>query len=216
MSKKIVVIVGAGPGVSLGVARKFGSKGFRILLVSRNNKALEELVTNLIEEGIEAFGIPANAADPVSITSAFNLIKSNYGLPEVLVYNAAVIKLGTASELKETELLKDLNVNVVGALSTALQVIPDFVERKSGTILFTGGGFALYPSKDFASLSIGKAALRSLAFTLGYELASHGVHVGTVTIAGNVDKNTHFDPDLIAQAYWDMYEKRDEHEVIYQ
>jgi hypothetical protein len=59
-------------GLTIFVER--GAIRFRILLVSRNNKALEELVTNLIEEGIEAFGIPANAADPVSITSAFNLI----------------------------------------------------------------------------------------------------------------------------------------------
>lgn len=45
------------------------------------------------------------------------------------------------------------------------------------------------------------AALRSLAFTLGDELASHGIHVDTITIAGNIERNTHFDPDLINYIY---------------
>jgi short-subunit dehydrogenase len=216
MRKKVVVIVGAGPGVSSGVARKFGSNGFKVVFISRNEGSLNELVMNLNSEGIEAYGVPANASDPASIKYAFDQIKMNYGLPEALVYNAAAIKFGTASNLKEAELLDDLNVNVVGALSSALQVIPDFIDQKKGVIIFTGGGFALYPNSALASLSIGKAALRNLAFTLGEELAPFEIHVGTVTIAGSVVPNTHFDPDLIAEAYWDIYEKRDEREIIYQ
>lgn len=216
MNKKLLVIVGAGAGMGSGIARKFGSNGFRIVLVSRNEEALFKNVFKLKEEDIEAYGVSANASDPVSIKSAFEQIKASYGMPEILVYNAAVIKIGTASNLEEEELLSDLNINVVGALSSALQVIPEFIEQKRGTILFTGGGFALHPSSEFASLSIGKAALRSLAFTMGDELAPYGIHVGTITIAGNIEQNTHFDPDLIAQAYWDMYEMRDEREIIYQ
>ncbi|WP_433618075.1 hypothetical protein [Paenibacillus cellulositrophicus] len=42
------------------------------------------------------------------------------------------------------------------------------------------------------------------------------VHVGTITIAGTVAVNTNFDPDRIAQTYWDMYEKQNERELIYQ
>ncbi|MED4954564.1 SDR family NAD(P)-dependent oxidoreductase [Paenibacillus sp. FSL R5-0527] len=216
MDKKLIVIVGGGPGVSSSVARIFGSKGFKVILVARNEQALAELVRNLEAQGVEAYGATANAADPAALQTAFEQIKRNHGIPEALVYNAAVIKLGTASSLTEAELLDDLNVNVVGALSSALQVIPDFIERRSGTILFTGGGFALTPSYELASLSIGKAALRSLVYTLGEELAPHGIHVGTITIAGTVAVNTKFAPDRIAQAYWDMYEKQNEREIIYQ
>jgi len=216
MSKKVIVIVGAGPGVSSSVARKFGSHGFKVILVARNEKILAELVRSLETQDIEAYGITANAGDPVALQMAFEHIKRDYGIPEALVYNAAVIKLGTASKLKEAELLDDLNVNVVGALSSALQVIPDFIERKSGTILFTGGGFALYPSYELASLSMGKAALRSLVYTLGEELEPYGIYVGTITIAGTVAVNTNFDPDRIAHAYWEMYENQNERELIYQ
>lgn len=216
MSNKTIAIVGAGSGVSSGIARKFGSNGFKVILIARNEKSLAEHVRTLEAQNIEVYGIAADAAAPASLQKAFDHLKRDYGIPDVLVYNAAVTKPGTASMLREAELLEDLNVNVVGALSSALQVIPDFVERKSGTILLTGGGFALHPSYEMASLSIGKAALRSLAYTLGDELAPFGIHVGTITIAGTVAANTNFDPNRIAEAYWDMYEKRIERECIYQ
>lgn len=40
MTTKTCVIVGAGPGVGLGVARKFGLKGYRIALVARRRETL--------------------------------------------------------------------------------------------------------------------------------------------------------------------------------
>jgi short-subunit dehydrogenase len=41
VSKPLIVIVGAGPGVSAGVAKKFGANGFRVVLVARTKAKLE-------------------------------------------------------------------------------------------------------------------------------------------------------------------------------
>jgi NAD(P)-dependent dehydrogenase (short-subunit alcohol dehydrogenase family) len=71
--------------------------------------------------------------------------------------------------------------------------------KKNGVIIFTGGGLALYPHPLFTPLSIDKAALRALAFLLNKELAPQGIFVGTVTIAGAIEPDTHFAPELIAQ-----------------
>jgi NAD(P)-dependent dehydrogenase (short-subunit alcohol dehydrogenase family) len=77
----------------------------------------------------------------------------------------------------------------------------------TGTILFTGGGLAIDPTGwlPAASLAIGKAGLRSLALTLHQELAPDGIHAGTVTIAGQIQPGTSFDPDSIAAAFWSMH-----------
>jgi hypothetical protein len=73
-----------------------------------------------------------------------------------------------------------------------------------GTILFTGGGFADHPVPALATLSLGKAALRSAATILGAELAEDATRVATVTIAGQVAPGTAFDPDLIAERFWQI------------
>ena len=75
-----------------------------------------------------------------------------------------------------------------------------------GTILLTGGGFALRPLAALTSLGIGKAALRNLAFSLAEELGPRGIRVGTVTILGSVAPCTAFDPASIAEAYWALHQ----------
>jgi short-subunit dehydrogenase len=215
MSKKLIVVVGAGPGVGNHVAKRFGANNFRVVLVSRNQDALDQYVKELSSEGIETYAVAADAASPASLTEAFDQIKKNYGTTDVLVYNAAVLKGGKPTSLTAESLVAHYQVDVAGALHCALQVIPEQVEQKAGTILFTGGTFALYPMADYAALSIGKAALRNLAFTLAEELKPQGVFVGTVTIGGIVAPGTHFAPELIAEKYWELYEKREQHEIVY-
>ncbi|RUS46918.1 SDR family NAD(P)-dependent oxidoreductase [Cohnella sp. AR92] len=215
MSKPLLVIVGAGPGVSSAVARRFGTEGFKVALVSRNQASLDKLSSELSRQGIETFSVPADASKAESIAEAFRTIREQHGEPDVLLYNAAVISQTSVSALTEENLLDDFKVNVVGALSSVKQVIPAFVKREEGTILITGGGFALYPSAEYASLSLGKAAVRSLAFSLAQELKPHNVYVGTVTIGGYVSKGTFYDPDAIAEKYWELYKNRDEVEYLF-
>ncbi|TWD87908.1 short-subunit dehydrogenase [Neobacillus bataviensis] len=215
MNKKLIVVVGAGPGVGNHVAKKFGANDFCVVLVSRNQEALKQYVQELSSEGVEAYVVAADASSPASLTKAFDQIKKNYGTTDVLVYNAAVLKGGKPTSLTAESLVSHFQVDVAGALHCALQVIPDQVAHKSGTILFTGGGLAMYPSAAYTALGIGKSSLRNLAFTLAEELKPQGAFVGTVTIAGAVAPGTHFAPELIAEKYWELYQKREEHEIVY-
>lgn len=214
MSKNLI-IVGAGPGVSAAVARKFGSNGYRVILVARNPLSLEVLASELRDQSIEAYTVAADASKPESITEAFQAIREQHGTPDVLLYNAAVISRATISTLDEQQLIEEFKVNVVGALSSVKEVIPAFRARKEGTILITGGGLALSPNPDYASLSIGKAGVRSLVFSLAQELKPDNIYVGTVTIGGYVAKGSAYDPDAIAQKYWELYEQRDQTEYVF-
>jgi short-subunit dehydrogenase len=215
VSKPLIVIVGAGPGVSAGVAKKFGANGFRVVLVARTKAKLEQYTSELDTFGVEAYGVMADASDTAALKAAFAQINAEYGDAEVLVYNAFVSTHANPTALSEQQLIDDFKVNVVGALTSVQQVIPAMIERKQGAILLTGGALALYPAALKTSLSIGKAGMRSLAFTLSDELASHGIYVGTVTIAGVVKPGTFFDPDTIAESYWELYTQRDKKEILF-
>ncbi len=214
--KPLLVIVGAGPGVAAGVAGKFGSEGFRIVLVARTERTLNDGLEELRGRNIESYGVTADASDPDSLIRAFERIRAEYGDPDVLVYNVANIVRGNALELSEEQLLQDLKGNVVGALTSAKQVIPSMIERKSGTLFFTGGTISLRPNPEYASLSMGKAAIRSLALSLAETLSPHGIYVGQVLIGGHVRKGTYYDPDRIAETFWDLYVRKDRQEAVYQ
>ncbi|MDJ0314888.1 SDR family NAD(P)-dependent oxidoreductase [Arthrobacter sp. H35-D1] len=215
MSKPVVAIVGAGPGVSAGIARKFGGNGFTLVLLARTKESLERQVAELRSQGMDAHGLVADAADKKSLTGAFAQLHADFGAPEVLVYNAGANTICNPSELAEEDLLSDFTINVVGALTASQLVIPAMTERGAGTILFTGGMLGVHPVASRASASIAKAGLRNLAFTLSEELAPLGIKVGTVTIGGAVKPGTFFDPDLIADSFWELHTGARQGEVLY-
>ena len=215
MNNPLIVIVGAGPGVSAGIARKFGSNGFEVILLARKQESLDLQVSELQKKGIDAHGILADASVSASIIAAISQVKSDYGMPEVLIYNVGSNTINNPSVLNRNDLINDFNVNVAGALVSSQQVIPGMMERKKGTILFTGGMLALNPVASRASASISKAGLRNLTFTMADELSPYGIHVATVTIGGVVKPGTFFDPDLIAESYWELFTKGDKREILY-
>ncbi len=215
MNKKCVAIVGAGPGVSAAVARKFGANGFTVILLARNPESLQLRVSELQNAGIEAHGVVADVTDRQSLQSAFARIQTEHGTLDALVYNAGANTIANPSVLNAADLTRDFEVNVVGALNCAQLAAPAMIARGSGSILFTGGLLALNPVASRASASISKAGLRNLTFTLADELAEQGLKVGTVTIGGVVQAGTFFDPDLIAEAYWDLHTGKSAGEVLY-
>lgn len=199
------VIVGAGPGISQAVARKFGSQGFQIALVARNAQKLEGLKDELEPRGVQARVYTADASDENGLRAALERISTEWSAPDVLVYNAMSNSAQGAAALEPAALERDFRVNVVGALTATRAVLPAMLEAGRGTVLFTGGGLALRPMPQFASLSIGKAGLRNLALSLAQELEPRGIHVATVTVTGFVQTQTAFDPDKIAAHYWRLH-----------
>lgn len=214
--KKLLAIVGMGEGNGLAIARRFAKEGYAIAMLARNETKLNEFKNSLQREGYEAHYFTADASNEASLKSALASVKNIANL-EVLVYNAAVPKM--VNVLNETfeSLINDFQVNVAGALVTVQSVLPGMRQQEKGTILLTGGGFALYPSPDFASLSIGKAGIRSLAKILSDALKNEGIRVGTITICGTVNaSDPKYNPESIAENYWNFHANPEsESEIVY-
>ena len=203
--KQVLAIVGMGPGVSAAVARRFGREGFTIAALARRPDALKQQTDALAAAGVDARGYVADAADAGAVTAALGRVGDELGAPGVLVYNAAGVRHKPLAGLAPGELMADLQISVGGALASVQAVLPAMKAGGGGTLLFTGGGFAFEPMPALASLGMGKAALRNLAFSLYAELKDSGVHAATVTICGLVKPGTPFDPDRIAECYWQLH-----------
>lgn len=206
MTNKVCTVIGVGPGLGLSIARRFAREGYAISLLARRAQALDEYVTELRREGIMTAGFAADVADDEALKAALAQSKKQLGATEVLVYNAAVLQQGLPTLLNSAKLVSDFKVNVAAALVATHDVLTDMRDAGQGTIVFTGGGLALHPAATYTSLSLGKAAIRSLAYSLGEELEPQGIHVATVTIQGFIQPgNDRYDPDLVAENYWQLH-----------
>lgn len=206
--KPVCLIVGAGPGIGQAAAIAFAREGYDIALASRNADKLKALLPAIEKAGARTLCYSANASDEASLRKLIGKVRKGLGDPQVLIYNAAATHTARPTSLTSRNLVEDFQVNVVGALVCAQEVAGAMKTAGKGTILLTGGGFAYEPAANYASLSLGKAALRNLAYSLAQELGSSGIHVATVTVYGFVQSGTHFDPARIAQAYVHLHRQQ--------
>jgi NAD(P)-dependent dehydrogenase (short-subunit alcohol dehydrogenase family) len=211
-----VVIVGTGPGIGTSVARRFGAGGLPVGLIARSAASIDTTRAALATAGVEAAGAIADAAQEEQLKTALDALALQLGVPEVLVYNAGLIRHDRPGELSHQQYLDAYAINVLGALTAAVHLAPRMAQAGGGTILITGG--LPEPDPAVTSLSLGKADVRALTVLLAKEYGPSGIHVATVTVGGAVSPGSRFDPDRIAEQYWRLHNQpRDawEHEVVF-
>ncbi len=196
-----LLLIGAGPGVGAGVVRRFGREGFRSTLISRN-EVLEQLAPELRGEGLEVETVAADIEDLDGYRKTLEEIFGAPGAPGVVVYNAALPDPGQILDTTVERLRTAHDVDVIGAVVAAQVAAPVLRAAGGGTLLVTSGGFADNPVPALASLSMGKAALRSAQTLVAAGVRDDGIHAATITIAGAVKPGTAFDPDNIAELFW--------------
>lgn len=202
----LIAIFGAGPGISHAVARRFGREGFKAVLVARNADKLRAEVESLAQQGISACSYSLDVADEAALLATVDRIEREQGEAAVVLYNAAAVHVIDIFEEDWRTIRQQMDVNVGGAFTLAKRLLPEFLRRKTGKLFFTGGGFALQPSPQWTSLSVGKAALRNLVQALAGRVAGAPVHVATLTVCGFVkEDDPRYNPDAIAEQFWRLY-----------
>ena len=199
-----LLLVGAGPGLGMAVARRFAVGGYQVTLVARSTDGLRDLAGTLAGTGAKINTIVADASDPDGLGARMRELYLGNGAPGVIVYNAV---MGAPDRLLSLKCRPPPG----GVFSRCHQRHrrraggrPGQAGRRFGTILVTGGGFADHPIPALATVSLGKAALRSAATMLGADLEPDGIRVATLTIAGQIVAGTSFDPERIAERYWEV------------
>jgi short-subunit dehydrogenase len=188
----------------MAVARRFAVGGYGVTLVARSADRLGDLAASLADTGVEIGTIEADASDPEGLRTRMTEFYAGSGAPGVIIYNAV---MGAPDKLMNStvaHLQEAYAVDVIGAIVVAQVAAPAMKAAGFGTIIVTGGAFADHPIPALATVSLGKAALRSAATMLGADLEPDGIRVATLTIAGQIVAGTAFDPEHIAERYWDV------------
>jgi short-subunit dehydrogenase len=199
-----LLLVGAGPGLGLAVARRFAVGGYRVTLVARSSDGLGDLKGSLSDTGAEIGTIEADASDPEALGARMAELYRGHDAPGVIVYNAVMGAPDRLLSASVAHLQAAYAVDVISAIVVAQVAAPALRAAGFGTMIVTGGGFADHPIPALATVSLGKAALRSAATMLGADLEPDGIRVATLTIAGQIAPGTAFDPERIAERYWDV------------
>ncbi|MGW0763128.1 SDR family NAD(P)-dependent oxidoreductase [Streptomyces sp. NPDC002814] len=205
-------LVGAGPGLGLATARRFGAAGHTVALIARNAEKLDGLTADLARDDIQARGFTADVLDLESLTAALYAAAAALGPIEILQYSpvprADFMKpvLDTSAD----DLDAPLAFSVKGAVAGVNAVLPDMRELGRGTLLFVNGSSAVRPNPKVAGTSIAFAAESAYARMLHDTLAGEHIHVAQLIIPGAIRPDAeHSSPEVLAQRLYDIHRQRD-------
>ncbi|KAA9163278.1 SDR family NAD(P)-dependent oxidoreductase [Amycolatopsis acidicola] len=205
-------LIGAGPGLGLATARRFGAAGHSVALISRSAQHLDELTTALTGDGVEAHGFPADVLEPASLTAALEAAAEVAGPVEILQYSP-VPRADFMKPVVDTtagDLDAPLGFSVKGPVTCVSAVLPGMREVGRGTVLFVNGASAVRPNPDRAGTSVAFAAESAYARMLHDALAPENIHVAQLIVPGAIRPEAeHSSPDVLAGRLLDIHRKRD-------
>lgn len=188
MSGGTIAIVGAGPGIGLAVAERFGREGYRVALLSRGGDADGSAGRRLAEQGIEAAAFRADVTDRAVLERALADAAQRFGGIDVLEYSPTPpgnsMRLPRKVDVANVQFHFDLQP--LGAIAAVGAVLPGMLERGAGSLLFTTAASAQHPAAMTASFGVAAGALRNYVKLLRGDLAPVGIRAGLVSIAAVV------------------------------
>lgn len=211
MSEKICVVAGVGPGIGKACCELYASRGYRVIMMARQQHYLDEMAA-LLPDSTESLAI--DLTEEEAVNTAFADIHDRHGPIDVLIYNAARGSFGSFLEVDPKHLEQNFAVNTMGLLYCARAVAPTMIERGMGSIMVTGNTAATRGGAKFAAFAPSKSAARSLSQSMARELGPRHVHVSYLVIDAAVDgpfarnlssgqpDDFFIQPAAIAEAIW--------------
>ncbi|WP_328890270.1 SDR family oxidoreductase [Streptomyces sp. NBC_00316] len=205
-------LVGAGPGLGLASARRFGAAGHTVALLSRSAGHLDDLVAGLDGDGIQARGYTADVLDPASLTIALRTAADELGTVEVLQFSPVPRAdfMKPVLDTTPTDLDDPLAFSIKGPVTCVNAVLPGMRALGRGTLLFVNGGSAVRPHPERAGTSIAFAGESAYAHMLHDALAAENIHIAQLIVPGAIRPDAeHSSPSVLAERLYALHTDRD-------
>ncbi len=178
LAEQVVVITGASSGIGRETALHFAQHGARVALVARNQEALAEVESEIIEGGGQALAIPADVSDWDQVQHVAQQAVERLGRIDTWVNNAAVTLYSWFEDVTPQEFKRVIDVNLMGQVYGARAALP-YLKMTQGTLIGIGSVESELPVPLQTPYVASKHALKGFYDTLRLEQehAQTGVQV---------------------------------------
>ncbi|ELV9100443.1 2,3-dihydro-2,3-dihydroxybenzoate dehydrogenase EntA [Salmonella enterica subsp. enterica serovar Enteritidis] len=170
-SDKTVWVTGAGKGIGYATALAFVDAGARVIGFDRE----------FTQENYPFATEVMDVADTAQVAQVCQRVLQKTPRLDVLVNAAGILRMGATDALSVDDWQQTFAVNVGGAFNLFSQTMAQFRRQQGGAIVTVASDAAHTPRIGMSAYGASKAALKSLALTVGLELAGCGVRCNVVS-----------------------------------
>ena len=182
LNDNVALVTGASKGIGLACSRELAALGADVLMVARDEVALEQVAAELADEfpDVDFFTFAADVSDPEQRLEVFDWISDNDLGPSILVNNAGGNTPCSALETSDEALHALFELNLYSAFAMCRLAHPWLTRHAASAIVNIGSVSGATATRTGAAYGMSKAALHQLTKNLAVEWASDGIRVNAV------------------------------------
>lgn len=174
---KVVLVTGAGHGIGLAIARRFGAEGAHVAV----NDVNAERARAAAAEIPGALPLAADVSNKSAVNAMFDALYDRFETIDVLVNNAGDI-YAARHFLEGDEAWWDhvLGVNLKGAFLCSLRAAQAMARKGSGCIIHMSSGGATRAHRGNVAYDASKGGIEAMTRAMALDLAPYHVRVNAV------------------------------------
>jgi NAD(P)-dependent dehydrogenase (short-subunit alcohol dehydrogenase family) len=177
-----VLITGASRGLGAAMAKAFWRTGSNLVLVARNELALNALIESLESRGEQtAFPIRCDLSSPGAIDTIIQKTQKKFNYLDVLINNAAIQgPIGPSWNNDWDAWHMTMEVDLFAPIHLSQHCAEWMIPQKKGKIICISGGGATNSRPNFSAYAVAKTGLVRFCETLADELRDHNIQVNCI------------------------------------
>jgi NAD(P)-dependent dehydrogenase (short-subunit alcohol dehydrogenase family) len=175
LAGKKALITGGNSGIGLATARLFVQEGARVAITGRDEKTLDEAVTDL---GPNALGYRVDITVAQDRKRLFAALAENFGRLDIVFANAGISGRTPTGSTDEAIFENVIHTNLNGAFYTVNSAAP--LLNDNGSIIFSGSVHNYIGQPGLAAYAATKGGIVSMARVIAADLAPRKIRVNVV------------------------------------
>lgn len=182
LTGKYALVTGGSRGIGAATAKALASRGAHVVIGYLSGEAAATSVAEEITaQGGKAETVRIDASSFENSESVVTEVAKRLGRLDILVCSAGIALDGLMLRLREEELMKTLNVNLVGAVAAAKAALRIMMKNRHGRVIFLSSVVGEAGNAGQTSYAASKAGLLGITKSLAREYAARSITVNAVT-----------------------------------
>jgi hypothetical protein len=177
MTDRICLVTGASRGIGRQLATDLANEGNEVIFVARDASLLDDAVRSVAISSPRSRSAPCDVRDGAQVAQVVRDVLQQSGHIDVLVNAAGIETVAQVSEMEVSEVAEVMDTNFMGMVRFTKAVLPDMLERRSGSIVNLSSTAGRVPLPGDAAYCATKAAITAFSESLYLEVAKQGVQV---------------------------------------
>lgn len=177
---KIALVTGASRGIGHAIALALGKEGAIVVGTATSEDGANKITQAFEKAGIQGAGMVLNVAQPESIEAALATMKDQFGMPAILVNNAAVTQDNLLLRMKDEEWDTVIETNLNSIFRMTKACVRDMLKARWGRVISISSVVGSTGNPGQVNYAAAKAGLIGFTKALAQEVGSRNITVNAV------------------------------------